>query len=124
MRQSLKLLHTEQAKKGGDKECGIPKQAEVKDVNAFRQSDSFSGLLVTLKDARTDTVNPPEFEVFFSPIPGFKRFVSEGDMARRIVGLEVSKSVLSISQYLSVCPSVSVCLSLSLSLSVLSLIHI
>lgn len=94
MRQSLKLLRTELAEKGGRQDggqldCGIPRQALVKDINVFRQSDSFSGLLVTLKDALSSVTNPPEFEVFFSPVPGFKRFVSEGTVAQRIAGLEV-----------------------------------
>ena len=104
MRQSLKLLYSDQAEKGGGGEgrqlqergsldCGIPRQAQalVKDVNVFHQSDSFSGLLVTIKDALSsrNLRNPPEIEVMFSSVSGFKRFVSEGTLAKRITGLEV-----------------------------------
>ena len=107
MRQSLKLLYSEQDKNGVggggegrhqlEVDCGIPRQAlaVVKDVNVFRQSDSFSGLLVTIKDGSSSSINVrhpsplPEFEVMFSPVSGFKRFVSEGALANRITGLEV-----------------------------------
>jgi hypothetical protein len=105
LRQSLKLLYSEQEKnggvgvgggrqhleEGGGLDCGIPRQALVKDVNVFRQRDSFSGLLVTIVDAVSSSVRtpPPEFEVMFSPVSGFKRFVSEGTLAKRITGLEV-----------------------------------
>ena len=92
MRQSLKLLYSEQTEKGGGKEgleCGIPHQAVVKDVSVYRQKDSFSGLLVTLKDALSSSLNPPEFQIYFSPVSGFKRFESEGDFTKRILGLEV-----------------------------------
>ena len=105
MRQSLKLLYSEQDKnrvggaggrqhpEDGGLDCGIPRQALVKDVNVFRQRDSFSGLLVTVADARSSGGGvrnpPPEFEVMFSPVSGFKRFDSEGNLAKRITGLEV-----------------------------------
>ena len=102
MRQSLKLLYSEQDKNGvgggrqhleeGGLDCGIPRQALVKDVNVYRQRDSFSGLLVTIVDARSSSGgmrNPPEFEMMFSPVSGFKRFVNEGNLAKRITGLEV-----------------------------------
>ena len=107
MRQSLKLLYSEHAEKGRGGEgrqqqlqeghnlnCGIPRQALVKDVNVFRQSDSFSGLLVTIKDSLTSSSvkDPPEFEVMFSPVSGFKRFVSNGTLAKRITGLEVCRA--------------------------------
>ena len=106
MRQSLKKLYSEQDKNGGgggggrqkqegNFDCGIPRQALVKDVNVFRQSDSFSGLLVTIGDALSSSSsvrNPPEFEVMFSPVSGFRRFVSEGTLAKRITGLEVSRA--------------------------------
>ena len=108
MRQSLKLLRSEQAEKGGGRQeekslnCGIPRQALVKDVDVFRQSDSFSGLLVTIKDTlpRSTAMNPPEFEVMFSPVSGFRRFVSEGDLAKRITGLEVN---VVRAKYMSLC---------------------
>ena len=104
MRQSLKLLYSKQDKNGGGRQlqqessldCGIPRQALVKDVNVFHQSDSFSGLLVTITDAlsssNSNVRKPPEFEVMFSPVSGFKRFVSEGTLAKRITGLEVSRA--------------------------------
>ena len=106
MRQSLKLLRSEQAEKGGGRKeekslnCGIPRQALVKDVNVFCQSDSFSGLLVTIKDTLSSAMNPPEFEVMFSPVSGFRRFVSEGDLAKRITGLEVN---VVRAKYMSLC---------------------
>ena len=97
MRQSLKQLYSELAEKGGegrgmegDVRCGIPRQPVVKDVNVFRQSDSFRGLLVTLKDSEARSLNSPEFEVFFSPVSHFKRFEVDGDLAKRVTGLEVS----------------------------------
>ena len=104
MRQSLKLLYSEQDKnrvggaggrqhlEEGGLDCSIPWQALVKDVNVFRQRDSFSGLLVTVVDAHSSggiRNPPPEFEVMFSPVSGFKRFDSEGNLAKRITGLEV-----------------------------------
>ena len=106
MRQSLKLLRSEQAEKGEGRQeekslnCGIPRQALVKDVNIFRQSDSFSGLLMTIRDALSTAMNPPEFEVMFSPVSGFRRFVSEGDLAKRITGLEVN--IVRV-KYMSLC---------------------
>lgn len=93
MRQSLKLLHSELAKKGGGRnasECGLPRQAVVEEVNVFRQSDYFSGLLLTLKDAHSSSLNPPKFEVFFSPVSGLKKYEVEGNLAKRIIGLEVN----------------------------------
>ena len=105
MRQSLKLLYSELDKNGGggggrqregedgSLDCGIPRRALVKDINVFRQSDSFSGLLVTIADAQSSSDgnvrNPDEFEVMFSPVSGFQRFDSEGTLAKRITGLEV-----------------------------------
>ena len=92
MRLSLKLLYSERTEKGGGKEgldCGLPHQALVKDVSVFHQKDSFSGLLVTLKDALSSSLNPPEFQIFFSPVSGYRRFENEGDFAKRILGLEV-----------------------------------
>ena len=101
MRQSLKLLYSEQAEKsgggGGSKEspnCGIPRNAIVKDVNVYRQNDALRGLLITLKDSLSTALNPPQFEVFFSPVSGLKKFDVEGDFSKRILGLEVCNIVI------------------------------
>ena len=96
MRQSLKLLYSDQSERGGggDSEgCGIPREPIVKDVNVYRHGDSFKGLLVTLKDGLADSLNSPEVEVFFSPVSHLKRFEVDGDLARRITGLEVRQCV-------------------------------
>ena len=97
MRLSLKLLYSELAEKGGSRnasECGLPRQAIVKDVNVFRQRDSFSGLLLTLTDALSSSLNPPKFEVFLSPVSGFRKYEVEGELAKRIVGMEVNMHLL------------------------------
>ena len=97
MRQGLKLLYANQSERGGgDSEgCGIPREPIVKDVNVYRQGDSFKGLLVTLKDNLASSLNSPEIEVFFSPLSHLKRFEVDGDLAKRITGLEVRQCQLS-----------------------------
>ena len=89
LRQSLKLLYNEQADKSGGGECGIPKQAAVKEVHVFQERDEFKGVVVTLKDAMSDSFNPPEFEVLFRRVSYFERIDTSGDINQRIQSLEV-----------------------------------
>ena len=94
LRQSLKLLYSEQAMKGKGEDCKIPKQAVVKEVTVLRTSDDFQGLVVTLKDAMSDSLNPPEFETFFAPVSYLKRHTMNSETARRIWALEVHITML------------------------------
>ena len=98
LRHSLKLLYSEQSLKGGGDgvECDIPKQAMVKEVSVFRTSDEIKGLVVTLRDALSSGLNPPEFEIFLTPVFYFKRFNYESNLANRILYLEVSWSFINI----------------------------
>ena len=92
LRRSLKLLYSEQAAKAvGDTsdDCKIPKQAVMKEVTLLRIADQFSGLVVTLKDAMSGDLHPPEFEVFFKPVSYLKKQTLNEEMARRIWSLEV-----------------------------------
>ena len=93
LRQSIKLLyanHSEQTGRGKeDIECGIPKQAVVKDVNVLRRAEVITGLVVTIKDALSGKLNPPEFEVYFTPVTMMKRHTLEDELARRIWAFEV-----------------------------------
>jgi len=94
LRQSIKLLyanHSEQTVGNGGEEngCGIPKQAVVKDVSVLKQAELITGLVVTLKDALSGKLNPPEFEVYFTPVPMLKRHSLENELSRRIWALEV-----------------------------------
>ena len=78
------------AKSGeGGVECGIPKQAVVKEVHVLRERDEFRGCVMTLKDAMSDSFNPPEFEIMFSHTSHFTRFHFDGDLTKRILKLEV-----------------------------------
>lgn len=89
LRQSLKLLYNEQADKGGGGDCGIPKQAVVKEVHVLMEKDVFRGLVVTIKDALSDSFSSPEFEVLFSQISHVEHFEANSDVKKRIQGLEV-----------------------------------
>ena len=93
LRQSIKLLyanHSEQTGRGKeDIGCGIPKQAVVKDVNVLRRAEVITGLVVTIKDALSGKLNPPEFEVYFAPVTMMKRHTLEDELARRIWAFEV-----------------------------------
>ncbi len=89
LRQSLKLLYNEQADKSGGSECGIPKQAVVKEVHVLRERDEFKGVVVTLKDAMSDSFNSPEFEMLFERVSYFKRMDTGDDINQRIQSLEV-----------------------------------
>lgn len=93
LRRSLKLLYSEQAEKavvgGKSEDCKIPKQAVVKEVTLLRMAEQFSGLVVTLKDALSSDLHPPEFEVFFEPVSYLKKQTLNEEMARRIWSLEI-----------------------------------
>lgn len=95
LRQSIKLLYANHSERtvgnGGGEEngCGIPKQAVVKDVSVLKQAELITGLVVTLKDALSGKLNPPEFEVYFTPVPMLKRHSLENELSRRIWALEV-----------------------------------
>ena len=58
----------------------------------WRERDEFKGLVVTLKDAMSDSFSPPEFEVLFGRVPHFERVEPSVDVGRRITSLEVSIS--------------------------------
>lgn len=89
LRQSLKLLYNEQADKSGGGECGIPKQAVVKEVHVWRDKDIFKGLVVTLKDAMSDSLDPPKFEMLFGRVSNLEITENGGDVRRRLQLLEV-----------------------------------
>ena len=93
LRQSIKLLYANHSEKAGgegeDIGCGIPKQAVVKDVNVLRRAEVFTGLVVTIRDALSGKLNPPEFEIYFTPVPKMKRHTLENELARRIWAFEV-----------------------------------
>ncbi len=89
LRQSLKLLYNEQADKSGGGECGIPKQAIVKEVHVLRERDVFKGLVVTLKDAMSDSFDPPKFEMLFGRTFYLERMGNTDDVMRRIQSIEV-----------------------------------
>ena len=93
LRQGLKLLYDEEAEKGSEGvDCGIPKQAVVKEVTVLQQADQFNGLVITLRDELSGSLTPPEFELFYSITSYVKRYSFDGDLAKRIYALEVRDS--------------------------------
>lgn len=77
----------------GGSDCNIPRQAVVKEVSVFKESDHFRGLVVSLRDALSEKMNPPEFEVLFTPTPHFKKFSFDNQVGKRIWMLEVMISI-------------------------------
>lgn len=57
----------------------------------YRHSDQFRGLVLTFQDS-SESLTSPLFEVLLKPIPHGKRFSYEGDIARRLLSLEVRNS--------------------------------
>ena len=80
----------------GKSSCDVPKSPVVKEVSAFRHLDQFQGLVLTYADSLSKSVSPPLFEVLLKPMSHHKRFVSEGDIAKRLLSLEVSSFSLVI----------------------------
>lgn len=60
----------------------------MKEVSVYRNADNFQGLVLTFQDS-SESLDSPLFEVFVKPIPHNKRFSYEGDIARRLLALEV-----------------------------------
>ena len=87
LRLGLARLY-EESKDGGGK-CEIPRQAVVKEVTILMVKDIFRGLVVTLRDAMSDRLSPPEFEVLFSPYDYLQKYTVNSEVAKRIWGFEV-----------------------------------
>lgn len=78
---------------GIDSVCDVPRQAAVKSVSVLMVSDSFKGLIVTLKDALSDSLSPAEFEIFFKPRDFLKSYTSSDEVAKRVYSFEVSEGI-------------------------------
>ena len=70
--------------------CEVPRQAVVKEVSVFMVSDSFKGLVVTLRDAMSNSLSPAEFEVMFTPVSFLQKYSPNDEVANRVYNFEVS----------------------------------
>ena len=87
LRLGLACLYEES--KGGGGKCEIPREAVVKKVTVLMVKDIFRGLVVTLRDAMSDRLSPPEFEVLFSLYEHLQKYTVNSEVAKRIWGFEV-----------------------------------
>ena len=98
LRLALARLYSESKTLGGgvDGVCEVPRQAVVKEVSVLMVSDSFTGLVVTLRDAMSDRLSPAEFEILYTPLSYLQKYSPNDEVANRVYSFEVSRRVLQI----------------------------
>ena len=72
--------------------CLVPGKAIVREASVLRIQEQFKGVVIAFQDALSDRLNPPEFEVLFSPIDHSRRDNLSSDLSRRISALEVGSN--------------------------------
>lgn len=69
--------------------CKLPEASSVREVSVHTTADKFRGLVLTFKDSLSESLMPPLFEVFLTPIGHHTRFTYDGEVARRLISLQV-----------------------------------
>ena len=100
LRLGLARLYSEsKAVASIDEVCEVPRQAVVKEVSVLMASDSFRGLVVTLRDAMSDRLSPSEFEILYTPIDYLQKYSPNDEVAKRVYSFEVYKKKPSLIFY-------------------------
>ena len=61
----------------------------MKEVSVYRMADKLVGFVVSLRDAISESLNPPEFEFLLTPIPHFERLHFDWEERNSMWKLEV-----------------------------------